>query len=144
MASGKATIAVMAATGGDLEGEIGSVRINVDDLYQKLEKVAPYTLFGDRRIGDAAGGLDLGEGEHTLQIEVFKGKKAISKLLGDFTLGFEVSAALEPAPDAGAGVIGIEDLLIELWDANLDLAVATLGDGAVPGADGLHHPLHGP
>ena len=51
LASGDATIAVFAAAGGDLEGEIGSIRLSVDDLYWRVENAAPYTLFGDKAGG---------------------------------------------------------------------------------------------
>ena len=97
-------MAVTGVAGGDLEGEIGRIRLTVDDLYQKMQKAAPYTLFGDKH-GDARGGLELAAGEHTLQLEIFSpGNAKHRELLGDFTIDFEV-----PAADIGAG-----DLLIEI------------------------------
>ena len=78
----------MAAADGDLEGEIGSIRLIVDDLYDRVENSDPYTLFGDRGAGDPFSGLVLEEGQHTLQLEVFSGKNANGTLLGDFEIAF--------------------------------------------------------
>ena len=70
LASGDATIAVTAVAGGDLEGEIGSIRLSVDDFHDMVDNTEPYTLFGDEA-GATAGGLVIEEGLHTLQLEVF-------------------------------------------------------------------------
>jgi hypothetical protein len=103
LASGDATIAVTAVAGGDLDGMIGSIRLSIDDdLYKKWERAEPYTLFGDKN-GDARGGLVLGEGEHTLELEVFEngGRRQLT-LLGDFTIDFEVPS----------GEIGLGDMVL--------------------------------
>ena len=76
-----------AVAGGDLEGEIGSIRLTVDDLYERVENATPYTLFGDIS-GDAFGGLVLEEGPHTLQLEVFTGTDATGMVLGYFEIDF--------------------------------------------------------
>jgi hypothetical protein len=117
LASVDATISVTAVAGGDLDGQIGSIRLNVDDLYQNVESSTPYTLFGEKRGGDkfgekrggdnngdvdVNGGLVLEEGQHTLQLEVFAEKNAHGTLLGDFEIDF---AAL-------AGEIEIADMLL--------------------------------
>jgi len=99
--SGKATIAVTAVAGGDLDGEIGSVRLSLDDSRTRLENSAPYTLFGDT-LGDAKGGLDLDNGDHSLRLEVYSASKGTGDLLGDFT--FDFSAYTDTSSDALIGL----------------------------------------
>ena len=92
--SGDATIAVSAADGGDFVGEIAAIRISIDngDLYQNVDRSAPYALFGDKK-GDLWGGLILDEQPHTLHIEVYsENNLKDSSLLGDYTVDFQVSA----------------------------------------------------
>ncbi len=94
LASGDATIAVSAADGGDLVGEIAAIRISIDngDLYQNVDRSAPYALFGDKK-GDLWGGLILDQEPHTLHIEVYsENNLKDSALLFDYTVDFQVSA----------------------------------------------------
>lgn len=69
---------------------IGSVKLELDGKYVKIENVAPYALFGDNGKGNFFGGAQLADGNHTITLTTYSGKNGKGSVLEEVAVNFEV------------------------------------------------------
>jgi len=87
--SGRNLTISAAALDPDTAG-IGSMRLDLDGLYSRVENVAPYALFGDNAKGDFSGGTTLGSGTHFATLTAYSGKNGKGSVLEKVTVQFDV------------------------------------------------------
>jgi hypothetical protein len=88
----------VAMTKDDTSG-VGSVRLELDDAFSRLENVEPYALFGDRD-GTLFDGERLSTGEYSLDLTVFSASKGKGEILESREFSFLVTD--EPGDDDSA------------------------------------------
>ena len=87
-------------------GTIGSVRFWLDDIVQKTEGVAPYTMFGDNN-GDFDG-LPIEAGSHKVKATVFSGSGGTGTAENTLSVNFNITDEnYAPPTDPGTGEVQI-------------------------------------
>jgi len=100
-------------------GSIGSVALDLNGDFQKVENFAPYALFGDTRRGtDLKGGdLAFGPGDNVLTLEAFSDRAGGGDALGAASFNFRV----QDAPDT--------PIALSLFDADANTFISRIADG---------------
>ncbi len=126
---------------------IGSVRLELDGQYSRVENVEPYALFGDNGKGNFFGGKQLSDGAHSITLTVYSDKNGKGSVLEKVTVEFEVGdydsvlidgsahivSSYSEAQDEGVATVSIDQSAIELegsaWKSlaiNEDITEATV------------------
>jgi len=120
-------ITLSAEAIGGSAGTIGSVRLEMDGQYSRMENVEPYALFGDNN-GNFFGGKQLADGIHTATLTVYEGKNGTGSVLEQVNLEFDIgdydSVIINGSPstissysesqDAGTATVSSDQSAIEL------------------------------
>lgn len=101
----------------DANSGIGSMRLELDGLYSKMENIAPYALFGDDAKGDFLFGQQLEEGKHFATLTAYSGKNGKGSVLEKVTVEFDVG-------DYDSVVVGGETSVISSYSAAQDTGTA--------------------
>lgn len=87
--AGRNNITLSAEAIGSSSADVGSVRLELDGRFSRVESAEPYALFGDKN-GDFLGGTQLSDGTHSLTLTAYSGKGGNGSVLEQVTLSFEV------------------------------------------------------
>jgi len=69
---------------------IGSMKLELDGRYTKVENTAPYALFGDNGKGNFFSGKMLDDGMHFATLTAYSGKNGKGSVLEKVTVNFEI------------------------------------------------------
>jgi hypothetical protein len=100
---------------------IGSVRLELDGKYNRIENVEPYALFGDNAKGDFKGGIEIPDGTHSLTLTAYSGKQGKGSVLEQVTLNFEVGDYDSLMIDGGLSTVSS-------YSATQDTGIATVSN----------------
>jgi len=85
---------------------IGSMKLELDGKYSKIESVAPYALFGDNAEGNFFGGKELDDGMHFATLTAYSGKNGKGSVLEKVTVNFEIGNYDAVEVNGLPGVVG--------------------------------------
>ncbi len=106
----------------DLSGAgIGSMRLELDGQYSRIENVAPFALFGDNGKGNFFGGKTLDDGAHFATLTAYSGKNCKGSVLEKVTVQFEVG-------DYDSVMVGGKASNISSYSSKQDTGTATVSN----------------